>query len=218
MKDIIEKYVGAACEVKTLENDLLFLGKIRNVVDGLTLSLDVVSSDKSPLLSSRYGVPVKLSLYKNASNMLIVGGKVYMANPDFWRISNISQYQNYERRDFFRVQANTDTEVFRESEEGEEPTEKFSAHIINISLSGILFSAERKFVEGQVLLLSPVKLAEGLLPFELRCQVRNSDEESPAGFLHRCKFLDMGQRESDRLCRAIFAMQREAIRKRKSRI
>lgn len=216
MKDILEKYVGSACEVKTLENDMLFLGRVRNVVQGLSLSLDIVSSDGSLLIGSRYGMPVKLSIYKNSSNMLIVGGKVYMANADFWRISNISQYQNYERRGFFRVQANTDGFVSQETA-GNDGAEEYSAHVINISLSGILFSCNNRFSENQIINLSAVRLGEDKWPFSFRCTVKRSDEESPMGFLHRCQFLDMAQRESDRLCKAIFSMQREAIRRRKGR-
>lgn len=219
MKDILKNYIGSSCEVKTLENDLLFLGKVRGVSDNLSLSIDIVSSDGSPLMGSKYGVPVKISIFKNTSNMMIIGGKVYMANSDFWRISNVSQYQNYERRGFFRVQANSDGFVSVEAEEGQEIDESMlcRAKAINVSLSGVLFTSPQKFSKYDILLLSSVRLADEKTPFTFRCQLVDDITETPKGeYAHRCKFLEMGQRESDRLCKAIFYMQRETIKKRKS--
>lgn len=215
MKDILKKYVGAACEVKTLDNDLLFLGRLRSIVDDLSLSVDIISSDDSPLFTWRYGVPVKLSLYKGPGNILIAGGKVYMANADFWRVSNIIRYQNFERRSFFRVQANTGGLVSRACEEGEE-VEKYQACIINISLSGVMFSSAKQFAENETVVAESFFLAEDRKPFALSCIVKHSDDSPTGLFMHRCQFLDIGEMESDRLCRAIFSLQREAIKKRKS--
>lgn len=201
-----------------MDNDLLFLGRVRGVRDNLSLTMDIVSADGSPLLSWRYGVPVKLSLYRSQGDMLVVGGKVYAANAECWRISGISAYQNAERRGFFRVQAYVDCSVQEDGEHVEvvvPEVEKFPARIINISLSGVLFSSKHRFIKGEVVVLDGLRLAQDQKPFCIRCVVLDSDAQSAAGYMHRCKFLALDGKESDRLCKAIFYLQREAIKKRK---
>ena len=219
MKELLRQYLHATCEVKTLENDLLLLGKVRDIVDGLSLSLDIVGSDGNPLPQFQYGVPVKLNLYSSTHGMLVLGGRVYMANPAFWRVSNISQYQHIERRSFFRVVTHATGLVSGLPAPGQEPPPAFPAQLINISLSGVLFSAPAGIAaEGELIQLFAVRLVDDMPPFSFHCYIHSMEQAPGDGLLYRCSFEKLDQKETDRLCKAVFALQRALIQKQRNRV
>lgn len=218
MKELLNQYKNATCEVKTMENDLLLLGKVREIVDGLSLSIDIVGTDGSPLPQFQYGVPVKLNLYSSTHGMLVIGGRVYMTNPAFWRVSNISQYQHIERRSFFRVVTHAAGLVSSLPTPGQEPPPAFAAQLINISLSGVLFSAACSLDEGELVQLYRVRLVDDMPPFAFCCRIRSVETTSKDVQLYRCSFENLEQKETDRLCKAVFALQRELIKKQRNRM
>lgn len=231
LKEKLLRYLDTICEVKTMENELLVVGRVKQVVSKLSLCLDIIEAEGNLMPLTFYGAPLKIVLHSSANGMLVIGGKVYLCNKAFWRVSNLVEFQNVERRGYFRVSTdatgmaaplvNVNTAgIVSETEDGEEVQEPptYSVQLINISLSGVLFVSEHRFAAMQYLHLHSFQLSDDPTPFSLVCRVRRCDEETSAGYLCRCSFEDVHQRDSDRLCKAIFAVQREIIQKRKSRI
>lgn len=229
LEEKLRLYLDTICEVKTLENELLVVARVKQVVNKLSLSMDIVESEGEPMPLTFYGAPVKISLHSSTHGMLVVGGKVYLCNRAFWRISNLVEFQNMERRGFFRVPTdatglvqqlvNVDAQGrVNAPVPGAEEEPVYPVQLINISLSGVLFVSETRFRPMQYLNLHSFQLSNDTTPFSVACRVRRCDEETSAGYLCRCSFEDLHQRDSDRLCRDIFALQREIIQKKKNRV
>lgn len=226
------QYIDTTCEIKSMNNDLLVLGKVFQTNDNLSLSLDIISKEGEPLPTLHFGFPVKVCLH-NRENLLVLGGRVYLSNEKFWRISNLAELQDFERRGMFRVPALLPAKVRRYTAPeslpkavpgaaGEAPApvveeEIRDAKMVDVSLSGVKFACEHFFDSVGRLELFEVYMPEDPQPFSLVCHVVHREESETAGYIYRCKFVELPQKESDRLCKAIFALQRSSIRKQMGR-
>ena len=213
----LEQYIDCTCEIKSMENELLVLGQVYQVLDSLSLSMDIVNKDGGPMPTAHYGLPVKLCLHRN-NKLLIIGGRIYLTNDLFWRISNLSELQSCERRGLFRVPVHQPAKVRLFSEEPAAEGEGADAKIVDISLSGIKFVSEQFFDSASQLELFDLMLPEDAEPYEFRCQIVRRDESERAGYVYRCKFLPLPQKLSDRLCKSIFVLQRNSIKKQRARL
>ncbi len=225
MNAIPEKYLHSVCEVKTLENELLCIGKVHGIGDS---TLEIVSSNGESLPLIAYHTPVKISIYGGDSDMLVVGGSVYIAHEKLWRISEVNQYQNFERRDFFRVKVTCkgegirhvepelNQEIIKENMTENEEERPFEVSVVNISLCGILFACEERFRIHDEVDLSGLRLIRQAPEFSFHCKIRRLAGENRYGTLYGCTFENMTQRATDDLCKAIFELQREELKKRRN--
>ncbi len=230
METTLKRYLNAICEVKNMDNELFFQGRLKAVSrihpadregeDILAIDIYPIEGMRLPIFS--YDVPLKINILNTKHGTLTVGGRVYIANDEFWRVSSITAYNNFERRSFFRVNLSVDGTVERESDENGfkdiSDTEKFPVKMIDISLSGVFFAANTRFNSGDRVRLSNIFLIDGEPPFNFSCRIMRTGGESLHGTLYGCEFEQMDLRESDRLCRAVFTLQREAVKKRKTRL
>lgn len=221
MKDTIEFFLGTPCEIKTMNNDLLVFGRMDKVIDENTVSVVIVSLEREEALPMiAYGTMVKIVLRKG-DEMMIIGGTVYICNEKFWRINSISQYQNYERRGFFRVSTAARGYVSPGSKEKAliVKEETYPARLVNISLSGVMFISEHDFNQVDLLYLHSLFLTDSTDTFSLICTIVAKEvSEDGKGIRYRCTFGDLDAKTSDQLCKAIFELQRESIKKMRSRI
>lgn len=221
MEQKLEAFTGGTCEVRNMENDLLLRGRLDEVInEGATKSLIIVGLKGEDLPVLRFGSRVKAAVRSKSGEVLIVGGAIYIANEQFWRLNNIVEYNNGERRAFFRVGAKAYGSVHPMGDEDEERDNsevETQARLVNISLSGVLFATPAKFYESQRVYLSEFCLGSDPRPFAVKCIVRKCGGESAFGSLYGCSFEDLSDKESDRLCRAIFELERESLKKRMSR-
>lgn len=169
---------------------------------------------------SHYGFSVKVCLHSGDS-LLILGGRVYLSNPTFWRISNLSNLQDFERRGLFRVPARIPAKVRLFNMltlPGEPEDEGADCKLVDISLSGVKFATERFFDDSSRLELVSLMLPEDPEPYTLACEIVRREENNATGYVYRCKFIELTPKLSDRLCKAIFVLQRNSIRRQRARI
>lgn len=218
MQQSLESFTGGACEVRSMENELLLRGRLDEVInEGATKSLILVGLKGEDLPVLRFGTRLKVAMRSKGGEVLIVGGAIYIANEQFWRLNNIVEYNNGERRAFFRVGTKSTAIVHpmgTQTEELDNAEVEAPARLVNVSLSGVLFATEAKYYESQRVYLSNFMLGSDPKPFEAKCIVRKIGGESAFGFLYGCSFEDMSARESDRLCKAIFELERESLSRR----
>ena len=94
METTLKKYLNAICEVKNMDNELFFQGRLKAVSrirpadregeDILAIDIYPVEGMRLPIFS--YDVPLKINILNTKHGTLTVGGRVYIANNDFWRI------------------------------------------------------------------------------------------------------------------------------------
>lgn len=214
MNDIISTFKDAFCEVKTLNNQLLLLGRLYNIImDENGVSLDVAANNGEKLLRMEFGARVKISLRQD-NRFLVLAGTIYAANEKFWRINHIEMVQETERRRFFRVctAAGAQVEIINQPE-----TELscFDAQLVDISLSGLKFKSNGLFSDGDKIKIHHLTLAAEFPPFTFNCDILDHYTTIENGIVYRCTLSDLSMRSSDLLCKAIFAMERQQIKHKK---
>lgn len=222
MKNTLKQFMNTLCEVKTMKNELLFYGKIHEIMDDNSVSLELVANergDKLPLVP--YDTPIKIVLRKG-DDLLVIGGRVYICNEVFWRLTHIAEFQSFERRGFFRVSTFAKGLVSparRTVAEGEEKP-SFPAQVINISLSGVMFGVDHNFFMTDLLQLHSLIMVDENEPFDLLCRIvaKEATPDKDYAYQYRCKFEPMSTKCADHLCKAIFELERENIKKMRSRM
>ena len=220
MNGRLADYVGCACEVKTMENDLLLVGKLRNVInDDNGQALEIVSSDGEDMPTAAYGIPVKINVFNSKLGYLGLGGKVYITHNKFWRINEISSLGENERRGYFRIKIHSHAEVIGPDKTN--AVKPFKCVVTSISLSGLLIAVDDEdcyFRIGSELEVHGLRVGDGQEIFSVKCTVMRVDEHHSLGKLFGCQFVEMKGKEADRLCQEIFRKQRQDIQKRRGRI
>lgn len=210
-------YIGCSCEIITMDNDLLQVGKIQSVLeDEKGTALEIAPSDGEEMMTAAYGLPVKINIFSNKLGFLGLGGKIYIAHGAFWRINEISTVGQNERRDYFRVKVNTHAEVIGPVAANE--TDTFKCAVLSVSLSGLLFAVEDEscnFSIGTELEVRGLRVQTDGSFFDIRCEVCRTDEHHALGKLYGCRYIETDTKDTDRLCQDIFAKQRYDIQKQR---
>ena len=220
MNGHLSDYIGCSCEVKTMDNDLLVIGKLKNLIyddDGTAMEIESLDGDEMP--TAAYGIPVKVNIYSNKLGYLGLGGKVYITHTSFWRINEITTLGENERRGYFRIKIHSPAEVI--GPDTKNTIRSFKCAITSISLSGLLIAVDDDdsyFREGTELVVRGFKIDDGLEIFDVTCVVKRIAEHHSLGKLYGCQFTGMKNKEVDRLCQEIFRKQRQDIQKRRGRL
>lgn len=209
-----QEYIDAPCEIRSMENDLLFVGKVRAAKDD---SIEVAPRQGEISVRVFVNTAVKINLFLGGDRFISLGGQVFLANEQFWRLFHVEEFQQFERRGYFRVRTKASAMVAPVFEDADYRWEDHAVpmHNINISLSGTLFSCDTYFHVGQMLEIRQLKLTEQLPDFQFQCHVARVIERDDVLRLYGCRFDGLSEKESDRLCQAIFALQGEEIRRRR---
>lgn len=216
MNGRLADYVGCACEVKTMDNDLLVVGKIRSVWDDDGQAIEITSYNGESMPAAAYGIPIKINIFNNKRGFLSLGGKVYITHESFWRINDISTFGENERRGYYRLKIHTNAETI-----GPDKTNTIRTYkclVTSVSLSGILIAIDDDdcyFREGTEIEVRGLRVFDGSESFNVICTVNRIDENHLLGKLYGCRFTKMSGKESDRLCKEIFAKQRQDIQRRR---
>lgn len=220
MNGHLADYVGCSCEVKTMENDLLVVGKVRNIIyDDDGTALEIVSPDGDEMPTAAFGIPVKVNVFNNKLGYLGLGGKIYITHSSFWRINEISTLGENERRGYFRIKIHSPAEVI--GPDIKNIVRSFKCFVTSISLSGLLIAVEDEesyFREGTELVVKGLRIGESVEIFDVTCMVKRVAEHHSLGKLYGCQFVGIKSKEVDRLCQEIFKKQRQDIQKRRGRL
>ncbi|NLW79510.1 MAG: PilZ domain-containing protein [Ruminococcaceae bacterium] len=216
-----QEYLGSLCEIKSLENELLAVGRIIKI-DKEALELAGRDDERMPLL--QYRAPVKVFAHHAKLDTRILVGTIYLSTENFVRVEGVRSLQNFERRGAFRVnsavpgkltlyltaeeQADFDRRLVKASDEaaqGMVDNANLDVQVMDISLTGVRLRSSVPLVPGTRYMLDFAPL-EQHLTFLLRVQrlVTMPNGETQYG----CIFFDYTEKQLDTLCRDLFQLQR----------
>lgn len=209
-----------------MENDLLLAGRLRAVLldNNGEQAIELISLDGGEMPNAAYGLVVKITVFSGKAGFLSLGGKIYITHGTFWRINDIRTYGENERRDYFRVKTRTLAKVTGPLETKEKQKQKtYKCYVTSVSLSGTLIAVNDEdcwFHEGEELQINGLKIEEERNSdiFDVKATVKRIVKQNAGGRLYGCKFVDMSEKDTDRLCQAIFTKQRLDIQHRRGRI
>ena len=211
----LNNFINAICEVKNMDNQLLLYGRLYQVIQDDAIILDIRSHDNKPVRFVEHGLRVKLSLSKQRSELLILEGSIFGVDDYVWRINNVVAIQESERRRFFRVSIDVMGKVEKNIQLAPEDEILHDARLVDISLTGLKFASKSVFDKEERLHLTELSLQDKMPDFSFVCTVVDSFKTDSGFYIYRCLFLNMNDRDSDFLCKAIFNLQSDIVKSRK---
>lgn len=205
---------GLMAEVMTLENRLLFVGRIDSITDGIISIREINGGELPMLICNRQ---VKLRFYRDRDN-IVLRAKVRGGNAQVIRVDQLESTFVQEQRAFFRqsVSVALNAMCIKRVDSDDPSIAASHCQVLDISAGGILISCSEAYLLGERLLISKVPLMTGAPPFSFNCVVRRVDEWENGVYRYGCQFLSLTTQEQERLLQAIFSIQREEIRRRKN--
>lgn len=205
---------GAAVEVMTPENRLLFVGKVDAIQDGAVCVRDP-NDDMLPMVL--INKELKLRFFAERGSV-VLHGKVCGSTMRMWKVDRLQSAFTKENRAFFRqsISVAVNARCGRLASRGGRPSVMSPCQVLDISAGGMLVSCGEAYAEGERLLVTDVSLIDAEPPFSFLCLVRRAGEWKKGVTRYGCQFIALAAKDQDRLLRAIFAIQREEIRKRKA--
>lgn len=216
----LEKSIGATCEIRSLKNDLYFIGRITEF-DGRALTIMETSGNALPPII--YNTEIKLHVYAPDGEKLIFQGHVHGNGRTIWKIGALVDLKMAERREYFRQPILAKGVVLRVNKLHtiDMPPVRYepavSCVLLDVSYGGVLIQCEQAYLMGDWLALMNISLLDEELPFAFLCKVRRVETIDRITCQYGCEFVNITQAERDRLCRCIFTIQRLEMQKRRER-
>ena len=209
-------WVGALCEVLTMENGLLFVGTVGTYEPATgEISVELRKGESTPRgIIHRTEVKVRIHALRGQSGVVLMYGAVTRNTADLWWIEVDRTIACLERRESFRLPLKGAATI--SGADGG----LLTCELVDISLTGVGFRCRELFAEGERLLLSGLRLLEGGLDYTFRCQVQrvvDSGEKEKWRYFYGCSFYDLRSGQEARLCQDIFALQSRAINRKAGR-
>lgn len=205
---------GAAVEVMTPENRLLFVGKIDTIQNGAVCIRDA-NDDMLPMVL--INKELKLRFFAEEGS-LVLQGKVCGSTMRMWKVDRLRKAFTKENRAFFRqsISVAIMAQCGKRTARGGRPNVLFPCQVLDISAGGMLISCGEIFAQGDYLEVTDIPLLADSPAFSFNCVIRRGGEWKKGVIRYGCQFVALSPKDQDSLLRAIFAIQREEIRKRKA--
>lgn len=209
---------GMTVEVLSMENELVFSGKVESY-DGKTASIRDARGRELPV--GVYGKPVKLR-FERSENNLMVHGKICRSSIETWAVDALEEQFVAPRRSFFRQRIDVAAEVTCTRRGAAEPELKRGGgwspcRVTDVSAGGLQLNSREPFREGDALSVRNARLAVSGPVFTFSCRVRRSVLTEDGSTLCGCEIESLPAREQSQLEEVIFVLQREEIQRRRER-
>ncbi len=225
-----QEYINSLCEIKSLANDLLAVGKIIKIDDE---ALEIAASEGDRMLLIEYRLPVKIFVHNSKQGSQVLMGITYLSTENFMRAEEVRPLQAFERRGAFRVNLNVNGRLFpvlsaaqqqefdqKLAEASPEEVEKLldssfiEVRIADVSLTGVRLISSTPLHPGENYYIEFTPLE---IPMEFCLTVKRVIRELGTEVHYGCRFLDFSEKQLDILCRDLFQLQRlEKNRRRNS--
>lgn len=220
MGALLYEHKGKNCEIKDLDGMLIAFGRLGNIIEDESTSVEIVPLDeKNELPLMEFNKNVKVSV-RTDEDILILYGQVFISDRRYLKLANVRTFDSFERREFFRVKTEGKGFIEAENENGEQCL--VSIQLKDVSLSGLKFTTELRIDVGYVLSLTTVKVYELEGSFNFTCKIieriQTEKDEADGIYEYRCSIMEISDKELDRLCSAIFKIQRDEVKKIKEKV
>lgn len=207
----VKKQIGAACEVKTMDNRLLATGHIATQQAG---QVELGNpGGQMPILG--LGTPVKLIIHnaEQTKELQVLSGRVYVSNEYFLRLVELVDFADYEKRRFFRLDIDHSALLIvpSEDEKGEVHEGEVKIRVRNMSLCGMMFTSEKELRDGQEAKLRMTLFNNQMETLNIRIVrvIPQKDGRVDYG----AELLDLSSRVDQSLCAFLFREQQKQIRR-----
>lgn len=228
MANSLTDLMGALCEIRDMDNDLLMVGKIDKIEEHYVQ----VTDKNSQSLRVEYGTPIKAQIYSVSDDFAFIEGTAYLCDENFLRISDIDFIATEERRNFFRIDVNEPVNACGSA--SKDIADRLyipwkEAYVGNISLSGILLHTKEDLEVGSYVMVQLPQLKNKknkgyvyhIIRKEEKKKVRKSQNDKDKDvrfFSYGCELVnDATNRNTDELCSYIFERQRKIMGKMKDK-
>lgn len=208
---------GMKVEVLTVENKLIFRGKVEAFGKGTVTVRDV--RDR-PLPIGVYGKELKLRFEYSEYNVISTG-KLARSNAEKWKIEELEQQSLAAKREFFRQPVDAGAQVICVRCSPVEPQlrrgERWThCRIADVSVGGFRLISAEPFQAGDLLSVQGVRLVKDAPSFTFTCRVRRVRHD---GNIRECgcQIEGISAKEQALLEEAVFQLQREEIQRRRER-
>lgn len=193
---------GMRAEVMSMDNNLLFVGKLidpqGNCASLLQYTESVVSQNTEPL-------NVKLRSYNEDMKIaLLFEGTITPGENKIWHAENLVLVRSGNERAFFRVDTDIDAELSPMGRIGSAGHEH--CRLLNLSVGGALIGSSEVHEIGDRFLLK-VKLLPERDISTMYCQILRIVSRDNGKFEYGCRFLEMHESEKDNVSQIIFDLQ-----------
>ncbi len=202
------EYTGSLCEIKTMENALVATGRIKEIAPKYIK----ISNRNKDLQIVDYGTLLKINIFNTQQGFRVIVGNVYTSSKVELSIVSIVSLVNTERRNFFRVDMNYDTNAeFMENPSSSRTTE-VNIKIKDMSLCGIRFISKYRFETGMCIKTSIIFNKRKKVSIQCKI-VRIISEESDGMINYGCEIIhDTSENDdTDIFCSFLFQKQREFL-------
>lgn len=204
---------GMAVEVLNAENRPMRVTRVESCNSGAVILRDA-KGDSLPRVV--YNQEVKLRFFRDGDSSMLQG-KVCGSTEQIWKIDRLEQKFAREQRAFFRQQISTSVlcKCHRRTSRGAVSKEGYFGRVLDVSAGGLMLLSSEHYAKGDRLAIVGIELTKTMAPFNFYCQVRRASPPKDGLIRYGCQFEALHPKEQDRLLQAIFAMQREEIRRQK---
>ncbi len=206
---IAKGYEGSVCEIKTMENALIAVGKIKEV----TSKYVKITNKKKELIIVDYGTRIKVNIFNTRLGFRVLMGNVYTSTKSEISLVSMISLVDRERRNFFRVDMNLEAKaVYKKTAMDMYPTES-EINILDMSLSGIKFKIQNHLDLGRIVNIELALNKKRISCFQCRI-LRIIDTNESDKYIYGCEFLHNQMEDTDVLCSFLFQKQREFLTSR----
>lgn len=202
---------GMQVEVMTMENHLLFVGRL-TLLDGGVLELRRGTGEALPQVL--YNSRIKLQGFQHNSEPFVLEGVVGKTSREFWQVRDLSVLQNREGRSFFRQTTDLEARVMPKSHHRTAAQAAEQCKVLDISAGGARVLTRNIYEVGDTFVLE-AELLPSERPFTVACRVVRVTVKKEDRFEYGCQFEAIDEKERQRLLRAIFTIQRKTLRSRR---
>lgn len=205
---IPREYVGSVCEIKSMDNRLIAIGRIKDV----NIENIKISNDKTELKMVDFGTPIKINVFNNKAGFRVLVGSVYTSTRVEMTVDGIYNLVDKERRNFFRVDMSIAAKIFYKKSLDDEFMSEENATVLDMSLSGIKCKTKCKFDIGKTFYLE-LDL-NGKKKSIFQCRVMRINKDQFDNYHYGCEFVYSKSEDADLLCSYLFKKQREFLYQR----
>lgn len=217
-EDILQSCLGGVCEVRSLKNDLLFVGRL-GAYDGGAVTV----SASPPVPPVVYNTEAKLVLYAPGRGRVELRGAVCGSSEQLWKLDRLFELRTAaDQRTHFRQRVSCRCQVLQLMPDG--PAEagrgavgqSYPCTALDVSQGGLRIACRAPFVPGDRLRLTGLDLPYTPPDFAPACVVRWADRSSREG-LYGCAFQDLTPREQEQVTRSVLRLQQLDLQSHRSR-
>lgn len=205
---IQKEYEGSVCEIKSMDNELIAIGRIKEV----TTDNIKVTNSKKELKVVDYHTPIKINVFNAKVGFRVLVGSVYTSTRKEMCIDSIYNLVEKERRNFFRVDMHIKNKIVYKKSYEDDEIKEIDAVILDMSLSGMKIRTESELEVGSTFSVG-LELS-GRKESVFHCRILRKFDTKGVYNYYGSEFIYSKTEDADLLCSYLFKKQREFLSSR----